>query len=53
VDKGPLKRAGFHATPTIDRRDFGIVWNGDLVGGGVVVRNDILITLDAEALLQD
>jgi len=52
VDKGPLTRAGFHATTTIDRRDFGVSWNGDLERGGVVVGHDVLITVDAEALLQ-
>jgi polyisoprenoid-binding protein YceI len=52
VDKGPLTRAGFHATTTIDRRDYGVSWNGDLERGGVVVGHDVLITVDAEALLQ-
>ena len=52
-DKGPLKRAGFHATTTIDRRDYGVSWNGEMAMGGVVVGHDVLITIDAEALLQD
>jgi len=52
-DKGPKQRAGFTATTKIHRQDFGVNWNGDLEKGGVVVGNDVLITVDAEALLDD
>ena len=51
VDKGPMARAGFVATTRINRQDFGISWNGDLERGGVVVGNDVHVTIDAEALL--
>ena len=30
VDKGPKTRAGFVATTTIDRLDFGVIWNAPL-----------------------
>ena len=52
VDKGPKTRAGFVATTHIDRRDFGVSWNGALELGGVVVGHDVLITVDAEAVLE-
>ena len=51
-DKGPKTRAGFVAKTTIDRNDFGISWNGELEKGGIVVGNDVFITLDVEALLE-
>jgi len=53
VDKGPKARAGFTATATINRQDFGVSWNGTLDRGGVVVGNMVEITIDAEAILQE
>jgi polyisoprenoid-binding protein YceI len=52
VDKGPRTRAGFVATTRIDRQDFGVSWNDVLDRGGVVVSNDVHITIDAEAILE-
>lgn len=43
-------RAGFSATTRIDRRDFGLTWNQMLETGGVVVSNEIRITIEAEAV---
>ena len=51
VDKGPKTRAGFVATTRINRQDFGVSWNDKLDRGGVVVSDDIDITIDAEAIL--
>jgi polyisoprenoid-binding protein YceI len=45
-------RAGFSATASIDRRDFGIVYNAALEGGGVALSNTITINLEVEAILQ-
>jgi polyisoprenoid-binding protein YceI len=53
VDKGPKTRAGFLATTRINRHDFGVNWNGVLDRGGIVVGNDVDITVDAEAILED
>jgi polyisoprenoid-binding protein YceI len=53
VDKGPKTRAGFTATTTIDRDDFGVSWNAPLDKGGVVVGNLVEITIDAEAILEE
>jgi polyisoprenoid-binding protein YceI len=50
VDKGPITRAGFHATTTINRHDFGVSWNSVLDRGGIVVGNEVLIEIDVEAL---
>jgi polyisoprenoid-binding protein YceI len=52
VDKGPKIRAGFVATARINRHDFGVTWNGSLALGGVVVGHQVLITIDAEAILE-
>ena len=53
VDKGPKTRAGFLATARIDRKDFGVSWNGTLDRGGVVVGDEVHITIDAEAIRQE
>ena len=43
-------RIGFSATGKIDRRDFGLTWNQALETGGVVVGNDVKISLEVEAV---
>jgi polyisoprenoid-binding protein YceI len=53
VDKGPKTRAGFVATTQINRHDFGVSWNDTMDRGGILVGNDIHITLDAEAILDE
>ena len=53
VDQGPKTRAGFTATTTIDRRDYGVSWNASLDRGGAVVGNTVEITIDAEAILKE
>jgi polyisoprenoid-binding protein YceI len=44
------ERLGFSATATIDRRDFGLTWNQALETGGVLVSNEIKISIDLEAV---
>jgi polyisoprenoid-binding protein YceI len=51
IDKGPKTRAGFVATARLNRKDFGVNWDAMLDRGGVVVGEDVEITLDAEAIL--
>jgi polyisoprenoid-binding protein YceI len=50
VDKGPKTRAGFLATTRINRHDFDVRWNSALDQGGVVVGDEVAITIDAEAI---
>jgi polyisoprenoid-binding protein YceI len=45
-------RAGFEATTTIDRKDFGIVWNRQLDQGGMLLGDDVAIQLDIEAVAE-
>jgi polyisoprenoid-binding protein YceI len=52
VDKGPKTRAGFVATTSIDRLDFGVSWNPTIDRGGFVVGHEVVITIDAEAVLE-
>ncbi|HXV62731.1 MAG TPA: YceI family protein [Vicinamibacteria bacterium] len=40
---------GFHASTTIDRTDWGMKWNEVIEAGGVMVGNEVEITLDIEA----
>ena len=51
VDKGPKTRAGFYAEIQINRQDFGVSWNAPMEKGGTVVGDDVLITIDVEAML--
>ncbi len=41
-------RAGFSAALKLDRRDFGLVWNQVLEAGGVMVSNEVKLTIDVE-----
>jgi len=41
-------RLGGVATTTIDRKDFGLEWNKALETGGVVVGEQVEITIDVE-----
>ena len=52
-DKGEMRRIGFEATARIDRHEFGVSWQDEIPGGGVVVGNEIELTLDVEAILLD
>jgi polyisoprenoid-binding protein YceI len=50
-NKGILTRIGFEAKTRINRHDFGVSWQDEIPGGGVVVSNEIEVTLDIEAIL--
>ena len=41
---------GYTATTTINRDEFGLTWNAALETGGVLVGNEIKITIDVEAI---
>lgn len=43
-------RVGFHASAVINRHDFGVNWNAPMQDAGNVVGDDVLITIDAEAI---
>jgi polyisoprenoid-binding protein YceI len=45
-------RAGFIASTTIHRKDFGVDWNAPVDGGGVVVGDKVTIDLEIEAVLE-
>jgi polyisoprenoid-binding protein YceI len=46
------ERAGFSATLTIDRKDFGLEWNKALETGGLLVGEKVELTLEVEAVKQ-
>ena len=50
-NQGEMRRIGFEAKTRIDRHDFGVSWQDELPGGGVVVGNEIELVLDVEAIL--
>jgi polyisoprenoid-binding protein YceI len=45
-------RRGIEATTSVNRKDFGLVWEYPGEGPGIVVGHDIKITIDAELVLQ-
>jgi polyisoprenoid-binding protein YceI len=42
------QRMAINATTTINRQDFGVKWNATMDNGGLVVGNDVAITIDSE-----
>ena len=44
------RRAGFSASLTVNRKDFGIEWNKTLDSGGVMLGEDVVIDLEIEAV---
>jgi polyisoprenoid-binding protein YceI len=44
------RRIGAQATARLNRQDFGVKWNRALDGGGVVVGDEVQITLDLELI---
>jgi polyisoprenoid-binding protein YceI len=41
-------RAGFKATTTVNRKDFGLVWNKTLDAGGVALSDEVAISVNVE-----
>lgn len=44
------QRAGFSARTSLDRRDYGLVWNAALETGGVLVGEKVEISIELEAV---
>ena len=49
-NKGELHRIGFAASARINRHDWGVSWQDEIPGGGVVASNEIELALDVEAI---
>jgi polyisoprenoid-binding protein YceI len=47
-DPFKLTRSALSATTKINRQDFGVKWNQNLDGGGVMISDDVNITIDIE-----
>ena len=47
-DPAGRQRVGVSATARINRKDFGLQWNKTLEGGGVLVGDEVAITIDLE-----
>jgi polyisoprenoid-binding protein YceI len=45
-------RIGYSASTAINRKDFGLTWNGALETGGVMVGDEVRIELDIQAVQQ-
>jgi polyisoprenoid-binding protein YceI len=52
TDPWGAERAGFSARGKIDRTDFGLTWNQMLEAGGVVVGNEVKISIEVELVRQ-
>lgn len=46
------QRVGFHVQTTINRQDYGVVWNRTVEGGGVMLGDDVDIDISIEAITQ-
>ena len=55
--KSPIKdpwgmtRTAASGSTKVNRKDFGLVWNKNLDGGGVMIGDDVAITLDVEMIV--
>jgi polyisoprenoid-binding protein YceI len=49
MGSGPTEKAGFSADFTLNRKDYGIVWNRALDAGGTVLGDEVFISVNIEA----
>lgn len=49
-NRGTMRRIGFSGQTEVNRHDFGVSWQDQLPGGGVVVSDLIDVVLDVEAI---
>jgi polyisoprenoid-binding protein YceI len=49
-NRGLMRRIGFEAGARVNRHDFGVSWQDEIPGGGVVASDEIDIVLDVEAI---
>ncbi len=45
-------RAGYELSATIDRKDFGVSWNRALDSGGLILGDDVEVTINLEVIKQ-
>jgi polyisoprenoid-binding protein YceI len=50
VGSGKDARYGFETTTTLDRKDYGIVWNKALDAGGFMLGDDVTVTINLAAV---
>ncbi len=50
---GKDEKFGFQATTTLNRKDFGIVWNKALDNGGYMLGDDVIVDINIEAAPQE
>jgi polyisoprenoid-binding protein YceI len=50
ADPWGKQRVGASATTKLSRKDYGLVWNTSLEAGGVLVGDEVKITIDIEAI---
>ncbi|MFY9824148.1 MAG: YceI family protein [Thermoanaerobaculia bacterium] len=50
-DPSGTTRAGFETATTLNRKDYGIVWNKVLDGGGVMLGDDVKVEINLETKL--
>ena len=50
LDPWGQQRVGFRGETRINRKDFGLVWNQALEAGGVLVGDEVRITLEVQAI---
>ena len=46
-------KVGFEASASVDRKHYGIVWNSALDGGGLVLGDDVAISINIQAVKTD
>ena len=52
IDSSGHEHAGFTASVSLDRRDFGMAWNDRVESAGIIVGNRIDVDIDIEAVKQ-
>ncbi len=50
-DPWGVEKTAFETTITLSRKDFGLAWNAPLEAGGLVVGDEVKVTLDIQAAL--